>query len=82
MSAVTQSFLLQLMGYSSRGQLANRTGYLLQLVVPSFLRELRYGANINALAVDDDRQLLYCVYRQRAIYAYYLGAQGASRGAV
>ena len=68
------------MGYSSRGQMTNRTGYLLQLVLPSFLRELRYGENINALVVDDERQLLYCVSRHNAIYAYYLGPKGESRG--
>lgn len=71
-----QSFFLQLMGYSSRGQLANRTGYLLQLVLPSFLRELRYGENINALVVDDARSLLYCVYKRSAVYAYWLGPKG------
>lgn len=76
----SQSFFLQLMGYSSRGQMTNRTGYLLQLVLPSFLRELRYGENINALIVDDARQLLYCVYRHNAIYAYYLGPKGSPAG--
>ena len=34
----SQSFFLQLMGYSSRGQMTNRTGYLLQLVLLSVHR--------------------------------------------
>ena len=62
-----------MLGYSSRGQVANRTGYLVQLLLPSFLRELRYGDNINRLLVDDQRHLLYCLYKRNALYGYYLG---------
>lgn len=64
------------MGYGSRGQMTNRTGYLLQLVLPSFIRELSYGENINELLVDDDRHILYCVYKQNIIYGYSLGPTG------
>ena len=71
------NFFLHLMGYGSRGQMTNRTGYLLQLVLPSFIRELSYGENINELLVDDDRHILYCVYKQNIIYGYSLGPTGA-----
>ena len=52
------SYNYQMLGYSSRGQIANRTGYLLQLIIPTFLRELSYGDNIDELQVDDDRHIL------------------------
>ena len=61
------------MGYSSRGQVANRTGYLIQLLIPSFIREIRYGSNINRLLVDSERHMLYCLYKRNSIYGYYLG---------
>lgn len=75
-----QNFFLQMLGYSSRGQVANRTGYLVQLLLPSFLRELRYGDNINRLLVDDQRHLLYCLYKRNALYGYYLGPTSRPRG--
>lgn len=53
-----QNFFYQMLGYSTRGQIANRTGFLLQLVVPAFIRELSYGDNIDELVVDDDRHIL------------------------
>lgn len=56
--AHAQNFFYQMLGYSSRGQIANRTGYLLQLIIPTFLRELSYGDNIDELQVDDDRHIL------------------------
>ena len=59
------------MGYSSHGQVVNRTGYLLQLLIPSFIREISYGNNINRLVVDDDRHILYCLYKHNMIYGYY-----------
>lgn len=64
------------MGYSSHGQVVNRTGYLLQLLIPSFIREISYGNNINRLVVDDDRHILYCLYKHNMIYGYYLGEYG------
>lgn len=64
------------MGYSSRGQMVNRTGYLIQLIVPSFIREIGFGNNINKLVVDDDRHMLYCLYKHNMIYGYYLGEKG------
>ena len=69
-----------MLGYSSRGQVANRTGYLVQLLLPSFLRELRYGDNINRLLVDDQRHLLYCLYKRNALYGYYLGPTSRPAG--
>lgn len=69
-----------MLGYSSRGQVANRTGYLVQLLLPSFLRELRYGDNINRLLVDDQRHLLYCLYKRNALYGYYLGPTSRHAG--
>ena len=69
-----------MLGYSSRGQVANRTGYLVQLLLPSFLRELRYGDNINRLLVDDQRHLLYCLYTRNALYGYYLGPTSRPAG--
>lgn len=71
-----QNFFMQLMGYSSRGQVVNRTGYLVQLLIPTFIREISYGNNINKLIVDNDRHMLYCLYKQNMIYGYYLGEQG------
>lgn len=64
------------MGYSSRGQMVNRTGYLIQLIVPSFIREIGFGNNINKLVVDDERHMLYCLYKHNMIYGYYLGEKG------
>ena len=77
-----------MLGYSSRGQIANRTGYLLQLIIPTFLRELSYGDNIDELQVDDDRHILsiracdmthrYCRYKKNHVYGYYLGEKETS----
>ena len=47
--AHAQNFFYQMLGYSSRGQIANRTGYLC---------ELSDGDNIDELQVDDDRHIL------------------------
>ena len=70
------------MGYSSRGQVANRTGYLIQLLIPSFIREIRYGCNINRLLVDSERHILYCLYKRNSIYGYYLGPTSSFFGSI
>ena len=64
------------MGYSNRGQIVNLTGSLAQYLVPTFIREISYGNNINRLVVDNERHILYCLYKQNRIYGYFLGEKG------
>ena len=64
------------MGYSNRGQIVNLTGSLAQYIVPTFIREISYGNNINRLVVDNERHILYCLYKQNRIYGYFLGEKG------
>ena len=64
------------MGYSNHGQIVNLTGSLAQYLVPTFIREISYGNNINRLVVDNERHILYCLYKQNRIYGYFLGEKG------